>query len=99
MENSFRFYRNTACKFFPCHKVENDEDFNCMFCYCPLYLMEDCKGNPKFTNGIKDCSNCLVPHRPSGYDHINNMLREEIFVKAAEREIARLEKLKEEKNK
>ncbi|MDO5689614.1 MAG: cysteine-rich small domain-containing protein [Tissierellia bacterium] len=89
MENSYRFFRNTACQYFPCHKVENEEEFNCLFCYCPLFLIEDCKGNPTYHNGIKDCSNCIVPHRPAGYDHINNLLREEVFVKAVEREIAK----------
>lgn len=71
MENSFRFYRNLDCTYFPCHKVENEEEFNCMFCYCPLYLMEDCGGNHEDKYGIKDCSKCLIPHRPKGYDYIN----------------------------
>ncbi|NLV88363.1 MAG: metal-binding protein [Tissierellia bacterium] len=78
MENSYRFYRNLDCSYFPCHKVENIEDFNCMFCYCPLYLLEECGGNYVDYHGIKDCSNCLVPHRPKGYDHINAKLMEEI---------------------
>lgn len=76
MENSYRFYRNLDCNYFPCHKVENEEEFNCMFCYCPLYLMEDCGGNYENKYGIKDCSNCLVPHRPKGYDHINKKIEE-----------------------
>ena len=25
---------------------------------------------------IKDCSNCLIPHRCDGYDYINNKLKE-----------------------
>ncbi len=78
MENSYRFYRNLDCSYFPCHKVENTEDFNCMFCYCPLYLLEECGGNYIYYHGVKDCSNCLVPHRPKGYDYINTKLREEI---------------------
>ena len=48
-ENSFCYYKNTACSYFPCHKVDNDEDFNCMFCYCPLYALGDkCGGNFKY---------------------------------------------------
>ena len=74
MENSYRFYRNTACDYFPCHKVENEDEFNCMFCYCPLYLLEECGGNHMWNDGVKDCSNCLVPHKPNGYDHINKKL-------------------------
>ncbi len=78
MEFSYRFYTNKDCKYLPCHKVENIEEFNCLFCYCPLYLLEDCKGNYVMTQGIKDCSNCLIPHRPNGYDHINKLLGDEI---------------------
>lgn len=76
MENSYRFYRNTACKYFPCHKVKNEEEFNCMFCYCPLYFLEECGGNYIETNGIKDCTNCLIPHNPKGYDYINKKIME-----------------------
>lgn len=78
MENSYRFYNNRACEYFPCHKTEKEDEFNCMFCYCPLYLLEECGGNYKMTNGVKDCSDCLVPHRPKGYDHINKVLGAEI---------------------
>lgn len=35
---SYRFFQNRACEFFPCHAVEDVEKFNCLFCYCPLYL-------------------------------------------------------------
>ena len=71
-ENSFCYYKNTSCGYFPCHKVANDEDFNCMFCYCPLYALGDkCGGNFNYTKeGIKDCSNCLVPHRRENYQRI-----------------------------
>jgi Zn-finger protein len=74
MENSYRFYRNTACDYFPCHKVKNEEDFNCMFCYCPLYFLEECGGNYIDNQGIKDCTNCLIPHSPNGYDYINKKI-------------------------
>ena len=76
MENSYRFYRNTDCQYFPCHKVQDEKEFNCMFCYCPLYLMEDCGGKFKDVNGIKDCTNCIIPHRPKGYDYINVKIME-----------------------
>lgn len=77
MENSYRFYRNRDCKYFPCHKVKNEEKFNCMFCYCPLYFLEECGGNYKINYGIKDCTNCLIPHGPKGYDYINQKIMEE----------------------
>ena len=73
-ENSFCYYQNTSCGYFPCHKVENDEDFNCMFCYCPLYALGDkCGGNFRYIEmGIKDCSQCLIPHSENGYQYINS---------------------------
>lgn len=75
MEN-YKFINNEKCEFFPCHKTDDKENFNCLFCYCPLYLMEEkCGGNFTYTkNGIKDCSNCLLPHKRENYDHINNKL-------------------------
>lgn len=77
MEHSHRFFRNTACKYFPCHRVEDDREFNCLFCFCPLYhLGEKCGGDFSMRDGIKDCSACLVPHRPEGYDRIMARLRE-----------------------
>ena len=69
------FVQNRACEYFPCHKTNDPEHFNCLFCYCPLYRMEDCDGNPTYlANGIKDCSNCTVPH--FHYDHILKKLME-----------------------
>ena len=68
----YKFFQNKECEYFPCHKTGKPEDFNCLFCYCPLYALgKDCGGNCSYTeNGIKDCSNCLVPHGKGGYDHI-----------------------------
>lgn len=76
MENSYKYYKNTACEFFPCHRVKDDEVFNCMFCYCPLYLLEECGGNYIDNYGVKDCSNCLIPHKTEGYDYINKKIME-----------------------
>lgn len=69
--NDHSFFQNRECKYFPCHKGA-DEDFNCLFCYCPLYVLGDqCGGNFRYTEkGIKDCTNCLVPHSCGGYEHI-----------------------------
>ena len=40
--------------------------------------MRDCGGNFKtLSNGVKDCSDCLVPHNKDGYDYIINKLKEE----------------------
>lgn len=77
MENSYRFFKNDTCKFFPCHETDNTEDFNCLFCFCPLYFLEDCGGDYKFINGIKDCSKCLIPHESKGYEYIIKRILDE----------------------
>ena len=68
----YSFFENRACECFPCHKWESDDGFNCLFCYCPLYLLGDqCGGNFTMTeNGIKDCTDCLIPHRRDNYGYI-----------------------------
>ena len=77
MENSYRFFENRECGYFPCH--QGLEDFNCLFCYCPLYVRENCPGNPRYIEKggrkIKDCTNCTFPHRPENYDVIIQNLR------------------------
>ena len=71
MKNNYSFFRNHECEYFPCHKVKDDSTFNCLFCFCPLYLLEDCGGNYAMNeNHIKDCSHCTIPHRPENYDYI-----------------------------
>lgn len=76
---SYRFFSNKECEFFPCHDTEDMEEFNCLFCYCPLYsLGEKCGGNPVFLeNGIKDCSQCAFPHKKQNYDKVINALKKE----------------------
>lgn len=69
---SYAFFQNKECQYFPCHECKDTEQFNCLFCYCPLYALGgNCGGNFTYTQqGIKDCSGCLVPHRPENYDRI-----------------------------
>lgn len=68
---NYKFSQNRKCEFFPCHKVKNEDEFNCLFCYCPLYMLKDkCGGNFKYTRGVKDCSACLIPHSKGGFDHV-----------------------------
>ena len=71
MKNSHAFFQNRECEYFSCHKTKN-ENFNCLFCFCPLYALGDqCGGNFAYSEtGIKDCSGCLIPHSASGYDYI-----------------------------
>lgn len=77
MENSHRFFENRACRYFPCHK--GLEDFNCLFCYCPMYGRNPCPGNPRFMEKegrrIKVCTDCTFPHRPENYDVIVKLLK------------------------
>lgn len=71
-DGHYRFFQNRECEFFPCHKTENPDEFNCLFCYCPLYALgRRCGGNfNMLEGGVKDCSGCLFPHKPESYDRI-----------------------------
>lgn len=77
MDNNFSYFQNTNCQYFPCHQTDG-EFFNCLFCYCPLYALGDrCGGNFVYIeNGIKDCSHCLVPHNPGGYQYVLSKFEE-----------------------
>ncbi len=72
MANSYRFYENKECQYYPCHK--GVEKFNCLFCYCPLYHIQDCPGKPEYVkygeDTIKVCTGCTFPHKPDNYDTI-----------------------------
>ena len=81
VSNSHRFFNNRDCKYFPCHKDENNPHdsqqgnhwyMNCLFCYCPLYSIgEECGGKFAFNDeGVKCCKNCYFPHKPESYDVI-----------------------------
>ena len=65
----YAFFCNRECEYFPCHPTADPTHFNCLFCYCPLYVLGDrCGGNPSWLpDGTKDCSACLFPHRPENY--------------------------------
>lgn len=69
---NYDFFKNRNCEYFPCHKGADSDNFNCLFCYCPLYALGDrCGGNFRYTeNGVKDCSNCLYPHRRQNYNGV-----------------------------
>jgi Zn-finger protein len=69
---NYDYFQHKECEYFPCHKGADPGNFSCLFCYCPLYALgERCGGNFTYMeNGIKDCSNCLRPHRRENYDAI-----------------------------
>ena len=66
----YSFFQNRQCEYFPCHADVPQDQFNCLFCYCPLYALGDrCGGQFTYTeSGIKDCSGCLRPHKRENYD-------------------------------
>lgn len=74
----FTYFQNTACEFFPCHETEHPENFSCLFCYCPLYALgRRCGGNYRYLeNGVKDCSDCLIPHRKENFAYITARFEE-----------------------
>lgn len=78
MSKYYKFFQNSKCEYFPCHKVKNTDNFNCLFCFCPLYALGDkCGGNFVYLeNGIKDCSNCTIPHSKNGYDYVREKLKQ-----------------------
>lgn len=68
-------FSNKECEYYPCHKYEEGEEFNCLFCYCPLYKMEKCLGNPKYIinkkgQTVKSCVECTFPHHPKNYSKV-----------------------------
>jgi Zn-finger protein len=70
MKNSYKFFQNKDCKYFPCHKELKLH--NCLFCFCPLF-------HGRETNAMciicGPCEECLFPHRPKDYDMIIKMLK------------------------
>ena len=62
---SHAFFQNSACAYLPCHEGVEIEDFNCLYCYCPLYALGPrCGGNFTYNErGRKDCSGCNLPHQ------------------------------------
>ena len=69
---NYSFFQHTDCEYFPCHTDLDPSEFNCLFCYCPLYCLgEDCGGQYHYSkNGIKDCSDCTFPHKKDHYDAV-----------------------------
>ena len=77
MENNHRYFKNHSCKYYPCHQQPNDNGFNCLFCYCPLYGLGDkCGGSFEYMKNVKVCAGCHFPHVPENYDIIVAKLKE-----------------------
>ena len=87
-KSDFNFYQNTDCRYFPCHGKEPGtgsvpvEDFNCLFCYCPLMHVPNCGGNYTIMeNGFKDCMKCTRNHDKDSWKFVISRLRDIMEVK------------------
>ena len=74
----YSFFQNTECEYFPCHRIADPSRFNCLFCYCPLYMLgPGCGGNFTYNEkGIKVCTDCVIPHLPENYGRITEKYAE-----------------------
>ena len=77
MSQNYRFFANKECEYFPCHEGVPEEEFNCLFCYCPLYFLgSDCGGGFEYTEkGVKNCTGCSFPHHKDHYDLMIGKIR------------------------
>ena len=75
---SSRFFQTRDCEHFPCHEGIAEEDFNCLFCYCPLYMLgKQCGGRFFYTEkGVKSCKNCTFPHHKENFGQITGRFQE-----------------------
>jgi Zn-finger protein len=62
----YKFFQHKDCEYFPCHKGIEEDNFNCLLCFCPLY---------PFCEDKWDCKDCLIPHKKENYDDIMNNLK------------------------
>ena len=74
---SSTFFTNRECEYFPCHEGVGERDFNCLFCFCPLYCKgRSCGGDFVYTpGGVKDCSSCAFPHKRENYRAVLDKLK------------------------
>ena len=76
-KKNYQFFRHRDCEYFPCHETDDIDNFNCLFCYCPLYMLgENCGGSFRLKNGVKDCSQCMIPHKRKNYGYITGKFSE-----------------------
>jgi Zn-finger protein len=78
-KKNYKFFQHKTCEFFPCHNIDENQiqNFNCLFCYCPLYALgANCGGNFYWSEqGIKVCTNCTFPHQKENYDQVIKKLK------------------------
>ena len=78
MEKEYAYFSHKKCEYFPCHPAADPDNFNCLFCFCPLYVLgRACGGNFRYLpNGRKDCSRCLFPHLRENYGAVTGRYQE-----------------------
>ena len=75
MSENYKYFCNKECEYYPCHNWQGE--FNCLFCYCPLYVFDNCGGNyTRNKQGVKDCTKCFFPHFRENYDKVIDKLKE-----------------------
>jgi iron complex transport system ATP-binding protein len=73
------YFVNRKCEYFPCHELEEDV-FSCLFCYCPLYHIDECGGTFTYAdNGIKKCKDCTFPHDRRNYGAVIKKLKGQMY--------------------
>ena len=77
-DKHYAFFQNRECEYFPCHAGVPEADFNCLFCYCPLYALgERCGGRYQYSkSGKKICGDCPIPHFRGNYERITGRYAE-----------------------
>ena len=77
-KNDHSYFANKECPYYPCHKTADENEFNCLFCYCPLYALgRKCGGACTYDkDGVKDCSRCAFPHRRQNYEAITERYKD-----------------------
>ena len=87
MKNSYKFFQNKECEWFPCHSTYCKEKFSCLMCYCPLYNFNDCGGNYDVLemDTIVD-DDVLSVTRFDLDDKFNEIILENNFISSAELE-------------
>jgi len=71
-DKHYSHFTHKECEAFPCHENVDEENFNCLFCFCPLYVLgRECGGKFSYNEkGIKDCTGCRLPHIRENYGYI-----------------------------
>ena len=57
----YAYFCNRECEYFPCHKGADPENFNCLFCYCPLYVFAAAESLPTFPTDTRTAAAVCFP--------------------------------------